>query len=276
MAIPKKYQQDLDSILEKRHHNGADFWATPDGRWGTGSPFSTFDCVLMLSELGMSHSDPVLKGAAEQILNAWQEKGRFRPAQKFSGYPCNTANATRALCRIGFAQDSRVKRTFEHLFEIQHSDGGWRCNTTKLGKSPISDASNPGTTLAVLDAFRFSPYLNRDKRLDHAVLFLLDHWETRRPLGPCIFGIGTLFMKVEYPFFRYNLFFYTHVLSFYNAAKKDKRFREALSMLESKLVDGKVVVENPNRKLTHFAFCKKGESSELATKRYHEILKNVA
>jgi hypothetical protein len=176
---------------------------------------------------------------------------------------------------LGYAHDDRLRQTFEHLLEIQHSDGGWRCNTTKLGKSSITDASNPGTTLAALDAFRFSPFLNNDKRLDKAVMFLLHHWETRQPLGPCSFGIGTLFMKVEYPFLRYNLFFYVYVLSFYNSAKKDKRCKEALNLLESKLIDGKVVVENPNRKLAQFDFCKKGEPSELATKRYQEILKNI-
>ena len=82
-------------------------------------------------------------------------------------------------------------------------------------------------------------------------------------------------MKVEYLFFRYNLFFYVYVLSFYERAKKDQRFLEALKVLEAKLVNGKIVVENPNRKLAGFSFCKKGEPSDLATECYHEILKNL-
>jgi hypothetical protein len=47
----------------------------------------------------------------------------------------------------------------------------------------------------------------------------LQHWVVKRPLGPCHFGIGTLFMQVEYPFLRYNLFSYVYVLSFYERAK---------------------------------------------------------
>jgi len=82
-------------------------------------------------------------------------------------------------------------------------------------------------------------------------------------------------MKVEYPFFRYNIFFYVYVLSFYNRAKRDSRFLNALKILESKLVNGKILVENPNRKLSNFSFCKKGQPSDLATERYHEILINV-
>ncbi len=275
MAVLRQYQSDLDAILGKRRDNGGDFWANADGRWGVGSPFSTFDCALILTELGVKRSDPVLKGIAEQILNAWQDDGRFRPAPEGAIYPCHTANAAQALCRLGYAKDRRLKRTFEHLFEVQHGDGGWRCNTVKLGRSPITDASNPGVTLAVLDAFRFTPFLNSDKRLDKAVKSLLGHWKTRKPLGPFEFGIGTLFMQVEFPFLRYNLFFYLFVLSFYDAAKKAKPLKEALKAFESKLVNGKVVVENPNRRLAKFAFCKKGEHSLLATKRYQEIRKNI-
>ncbi|MFQ6088906.1 MAG: hypothetical protein ACE5K0_08405 [Candidatus Methanofastidiosia archaeon] len=82
-------------------------------------------------------------------------------------------------------------------------------------------------------------------------------------------------MKVEYPFFRYNLFFYVYTLSFYDKAREDTRFLDALEVLESKLMDGKVVVENPNRKLAGFSFCKKGKPSDLATARYREMVNNV-
>jgi hypothetical protein len=37
---------------------------------------------------------------------------------------------------------------------------------------------------------------------------------------------------------------------------------------------GRVIVERPNRKLARLRFCRNGEPSELATRRYHEILTN--
>ena len=99
----------------------------------------------------------------------------------------------------------------------------------------------------------------------------------RRPIGPCHFGIGTLFLQIEYPFLRYNLFNYLYVLSFYEYARRDKRFLEALRMLESKLdARGRVMVERPNRGLAHLSLCRKGEPSELATQRYKEIKNNLA
>lgn len=270
----KQYESDIKEIIAKRYDNGGDLWTTPDKRVGKGGPFSTLGSALMLAELGLTTS-PLLKDVAELILSLWKEDGRFQIAPKGAIYPCHTAGTARILCRMGYATDNRLEKTFNHLLKIQHHDGGWRCNTYKFGRGPETAFSNPGTTLEALDAFRFTNFLNNDKRLDKAVEFLLNHWETRKPLGPCHYGIGTLFMKVEYPFFRYNLFFYVHVLSFYERAKNDNRFLEALNVLKSKIVNGKIIVENPNRQLVNFAFCKKGEPSNLATKRYHEILINL-
>lgn len=268
------YQSDVDAIIAKRYYNGADLWTTTDKRISKGSPFSTGESLLMLSELGFS-SLAIVKDAAELMLGLWREDGRFQVAPKAAIYPCHTANVARVLCRLGYANDARLKKTFDQLLEIQHHDGGWRCNTYKFGRGPETEFSNPGTTLAVLDAFRFTPLLNNSKQLDKAVESLLSHWETRKPLGPCQYGMGTLFMKVEYPFFRYNLFFYVYVLSFYEKARKDHRFLAALEVLQSKMIDGKIIVENPNSKLAGFAFCKKGAPSELATERYREILTNL-
>jgi len=89
--------------------------------------------------------------------------------------------------------------------------------------------------------------------------------------------MGTLFMQVEYPFLRYNLFSYVHTLSFYDHAKRDKRFLAALDALTSKLDSrGRVVVERPHRKLAELEMCRKGEPSELATARFSEIKENLS
>jgi len=275
MNLRDKYKSDIEAIMAKRHANGGDYWTTADGRLSVGHPFNPLASVLMLHELGVKSSHPVLKKTAELILETWREDGRFRLAPSGTLYPCYTAGVASTLCRLGYVNDKRLKQTFQHLLEIQHTDGGWRCKKFSYGKGPETEFSNPGATLGALDAFRYTELLNNDKRLDKAVGSLLGHWVTRKPIGPCHYGIGTLFMRVEYPFFRYNLFYYVYVLSFYNKAKKDKRFLEAFEALKSKRVHGKMIVENPNRKLAHLAFCKKGRPSDLATKRYNETVKNL-
>lgn len=275
MAIEKKYASDVEAILSHRYDNGADLWTTPDNRLIKGAPFSTLDSVMYLVELGMEATDPLMKEAAQLIFSAWQEDGCFKLYPQGAVYPCQTINAANVLCHMGYASDTRLQKTFEHLFDSQYTDGGWRCNKFSYGRGPETAYSNPLPTLTALNALRFTDYPNKEPVLDKAVDFLLEHWTIRKPIGPCHYGIGTLFMQVEYPFRSYNLFLYLYVLSFYDRAKNDERFLESLEILESKLVDGQIVVERIVPKLAGLTFCKKGEKSELATMRYHEVLKNL-
>lgn len=275
MAVENQYLSDVETILSHKHDNGTDLWTTPDKRLIKGSPFSTLESVLYLLELGMEPTVPLLKEAAELIFSTWQPDGSFKLYPRGSVYPCYTANAANVLCHMGYATDKRLQKTFQHLLDIQYTDGGWRCNKFSFGRGPETEYSNPHPTLMALDAFRFSDYLNNELALDKAADFLLEHWIIKRPIGPCHYGIGTLFMQVEYPFRNYNLFMYVYVLSFYNKAKDDQRFLEALKALESKVVNGQIIVERVVPKLAKLSFCKKGEPSALATIRYHEILKNL-
>jgi len=276
MSVSSVYQTDIDTILAKRHDLGADLWTTPDKRLIKGTPFSTMDCALLLLELGVAPTDPILRDVAALIWSVRREDGRFKLAPSGAIYPCHTSIAANVLCHLGYATDPRLQKTFQHLLDIQYHDGGWRCNKFSFGRGPETEFSNPGTTLIALSAFRFTPYLNQDTRLDQAVEFLLNHWTIRIPIGPCHYGIGTLFQQVEYPFGNYNLFIYVYVLSFYDRAKKDPRFLEALALLESKLSDGQIVIERVNRQLASLAFCRKDQPSELATKKYLEIRQNLS
>ena len=272
----RKYKADVDAILARRHDNGGDYWASADGRLAVGEPFSTLTSLLLLHELKVARTHEAVRGALQLVRRAWRTDGRYRLAPSGALYPCSTAAAARVLCRFGQAGDHRLQQTLAQLLETQHDDGGWRCNKFSYGRGPETRFSNPGVTLSVLDVLRFTDHVNTNPALDGAVDSLLDHWVVRRPMGPCHFGIGTLFLQVEFPFLRYNLFHYLYVLSFYDRAKDDPRFLEALRLLESKLdARGRVVVERPNRRLAELSFCAAGRPSDLATARYREIVKNL-
>ena len=275
MAIDEKYQSDVDIILSHRHDGGADYWTTPDRRLLKGSPFSTLDSAFMLLELGMEPTDPILMEVADLFFAVWKKDGRFKPYPSGGIYPCHTAYVAGLLCRMGYAGDERMQTTFRHFLDTPYTDGGWRCKKFSFGRGPETEYSNPLPTLNALDTFRHSIYLNNEPALDRAVDFLLEHWTIKRPIGPCQYGIGSRFMQVEYPLWYYSLFQYVYVLSFYDRAKSDERFLEAFGALRDKLVDGRIVVERNSPKLASLRFCKKGQPSELATKRYHEIVANL-
>ncbi|MDP3386187.1 MAG: prenyltransferase [Eubacteriales bacterium] len=270
------YQFDMDKLLSTRHDNGADFWATPDGKIGIEKPISTLTALLVMSELKVQKTHEALQGAAELVLGAVRDDGRVRISPKGSIYTCHMALAAAALSRNGYAGEKRVKTILEYLLTNRYEDGGWRCNKFSYGRGPETNFSNPGVTLVVLDAFRCAGIHQETKELDRAVETLLDHWTVRIPIGPCHHGMGALFMQVEYPFLRYNLFYYVYVLSFYPKARKDNRFKEAFESLSNKLdINGRLIVERPNRKLEKLNICRKGEPSEAATGRYLEIVKNM-
>jgi hypothetical protein len=271
----KEYQTDLDAILSAKNLNGGEYWSTSDGAIAKGVPFSTLETGMMLYELGYDKESDEIKGIADLIFKNIKADGRIKVYSSGTIYPCQTANAARTLCYLGYSKDQRLAETFNYFLRDQHEDGGWRCNASKYGHGPETAFSNPGPTLTVLDAFRFTEHLNNDRRLDAAVDFLLRHWETKLPLGPCHYGIGSLFMRIEFPMVRYNVFSYVYTLSFYDKAKKDPRFLEALRAIKDKLVDGKVTVESANKKLSDFFFCKVGVPNDLATERYHEIMDNL-
>lgn len=272
------HEADIKTILSHRHDNGADFWATPDGRIYVGNPFSTISSLGMLHELGVGEDDEAVRGALALLLDACRPDGRIRVAPKAPLYPCYTAEAARMLCRFGLTGHEALQRTVDYLLDNVHETGGWRCNFSRFGRGPETRYANPGATLYALDALRFFPeHREGAEPVDRAVEALLDHWETRKPIGPCHWGIGSLFMQIEYPFLRYNLFFYVYVLSFYHRARQDRRFHAALATLEGKLnAKGEVVVERPHRGLKALEFCARGEPSDTATRRYREIRQNLA
>ncbi len=275
MTNVENYQNDIENLIKKRHVNGGDYWASEDGRLNVGNPFSTITCSLILYELGVDMSNPVLEGAANLVIGACRKDGRFKLGPNGSLYPCYTVTPARLLCRLGYVGDTRLTKTFEYLLENQYGDGGWRCNKFPFGRGPETEYSNPGPTLQALDAFRYTQYLNSDVRLDNAVEFLLRHWEIRKPIGPCHYGIGSLFKKIEFPFLQYNIFYYLYVLSFYNKAKKDPRFLSALNFLQSKLINDEIIVERANPKLKAYSFCEINKPNTLATNRYIELMDNL-
>ena len=267
----------LTEILNRQFDNGGPFWSREDGNIYAPTGSSTIDTLLVIGELGFSANDNRLIGEAVNYVFTYRsKKGSFGYSASGTKLPCITARILAAFGRLGVINRPETGLAYQWLLNIQKEDGGWRCATVKNGRSPLTDASNPGTTLYVLDAFRFrenTPEVT--EKLDKGVDFLLQHWEVRLPVGPCKFGIGSRFLKTEYPFLRYNLFYYVYVLSFYPKAVIDKRFIEAYKFLEDKINDDKFKPENPHKKWQQFGFAQKDKISGPGTKRWLEIKHNV-
>jgi hypothetical protein len=268
---------NIQAILYNNHGNGGEFWCRADKNIYAPYGSSTIDTLNVLGEIGLNYNDySIIKEAVDFIYAYQSEQGSFRYTPKGSALPCITARIMSALGRLGVDTDSRLEKSYKWLLDTQWNDGGWRCATVKLGKSPLTDASNPGTTLYVLDAFRFRDNnIKEINKLNKGVDFLLQHWEIRQPVGPCNFGIGSRFLQIEYPFLRYNIFYYVYILSFYDKAIKDVRFQDAFKHLSNRVKNDKLIPENPHKAWQKFDFAKKGMISEIGSKRWIEIKNNL-
>ena len=112
-------------ILERR---------TPKGDWADGNSTyqpkytSTNWMMIVLSELGASRTDPVVREACEYWMRDMAAKnGGLGGNSKGTPHYCVTANQARAVTRMGYADDSRVRRSLEWLTETADPKGGWSC-----------------------------------------------------------------------------------------------------------------------------------------------------
>ncbi|WP_162889365.1 prenyltransferase/squalene oxidase repeat-containing protein [Maritalea myrionectae] len=271
------WKQEISEIIGRQDENGGPYWSRADGNIHAPAGFSTIDVMHAIGQLGGKVEDsPVLKEAVEFLLGYQNDDGSFRYGTQKSKLPCITANVLSVLGRLSLPNSASIDKSYSWLLDNQAADGGWRCATVKLGKAPETDASNPGTTLWVLDAFLFKNGMKRHvDALNSGVDFLLDHWSSRKPLGPCNFGIGGRFLKTEFPFRRYNLFYYVYVLSQYESARNDKRLHEAFEALKPYTDSGHLSVASPHRAWKGAVFAPQTGPSEPASKYWKEIVKRL-
>lgn len=199
--------QIINAIYDKINTNGADFWCRNDGNIYAPSGFSTIDVINVLIDYGITKENAKIRDAIQYIEALYDPKSKmYKYSPKGKKLPCVNAKIVNILQRLKY-ESSNIKESIDNYFHTQEDDGGWRCATVKRGKSPETDASNPGTTLYVLDllkTIRFSKTL--ENQINNAVEFLLKHWEIRKPLGPCAFGIGTTFLKRRIPIYSLQYF----------------------------------------------------------------------
>ena len=198
--MTESVESEVQSIIDRRDENGGPFWSRADGDIHAPAGFSTIEVLNVLGELGATPSTRgELAEAIGFVLGYQTPEGGFRYSRASSKLPCMPGQILAGLARLGAAEDPWCERRFVWLLDTQAGDGGWCCATVKLGRSPETDAGNPGATPFVLDAFRHRLHrVSEDERgcLDRGVASLLRHGESRSPLGPRGFGIGSRFLRV--------------------------------------------------------------------------------
>jgi hypothetical protein len=121
-------------ILSRRDPAG---WWVRGGHWLEPRFLGTNWNLLALSDLGATREIPEVKASCEYWMgHSPLQGGGVGGFGKGKGHHCYTANMARALLRMGYEEDPRVRHTLEWLVRTAHPKGGWTCRWNKDSPAP--------------------------------------------------------------------------------------------------------------------------------------------
>ena len=104
----------------------------------------------------------------------------------------------------------------------------------------------------------------------------LNHWENRGKRKIYMFGIGSTFQKLKYPNIWYDILHVVQVLSHFPLARKDDRFQEMVSIINSKQQEDTCFIpESIWRAFKDWSFGQKKKSSPWLTYQIAVINKRL-
>jgi hypothetical protein len=154
-------------------------------------------------------------------------------SERWTWMLCDSPTLLYALLAFGYGDDARVGAAVGALAE-RVAENGWRCGAAsslpKFGGPGRVDETCPMATVYALKALSLTPVHDDPAVVEPGIAALLDHWQHQRDYKLRMFGIGTEFRRIRYPFVWYDIVHVADVLSRYPAALADPRFGE---MVES-------------------------------------------
>jgi len=196
-----------------------------------------------LADFGVQYNDPGMSEGIDSLMEHQSPQGAFQiminlpkvfggtDEDQWAWVLCDSPTILFALLAMGKGEDSGVKRAVDHLTSLV-DDNGFRCRATPdLGKFKGPGKRGdpcPIANVYALKALSLIPELYSSASVNNAVEMLLSHWEQRGQKKFFLFGIGTDFQKIKYPFVWYDILHVVDVLSRFPAAIKDPRFHEML------------------------------------------------
>lgn len=196
-----------------------------------------------LADFGLHHDDPGMATAVQAILTHQSVEGAFQTlmniSTRFGGSGedtwtwmlCDAPTLLYSLLSMALGDDAQVCRAVAHLASLV-DDNGWRC----LGGQEIGTFRGPGrktdpcpiANVYALKALALVPDLLDSQVTRRGVDMILGHWQERRERKMYLFGIGTDFRKLKYPYIWYDILHVVEVLSRFPFARSDPRLREMI------------------------------------------------
>ena len=244
-----------------------------------------------LADFGIRADDPGMALIVENVMAHQSPEGAFQipvnVPKAFGGTGedmwtwvlCDSPTTLYALLAMGLTDDARVRRAADHLAGLI-DDNGYRCVAApELGKfkGPGRRADPcPMANVYALKALTHVAGLRDGPAAQSAAEMLLWHWEHRRERKLYLFGIGTRFRKLKYPFVWYDILHVADVLSRTPAARTDPRLREMVEGITSQAdAEGRYTAISMYRPWKGWSFADKKTPSPWLTFLVMRMLRRV-
>lgn len=194
-----------------------------------------------LADFGVRATDPGMSPVIEAVMAHQSYEGPFqtklRLYKRFGGIDgerwtwmaCDAPTLLYALLSFGLGDDERVKWARDHLVGLVE-EKGWRCAAaaelgTFKGPGRRQDPCPIANVYALKALSQVSGLIDSPATRAGAEM-LLWHWgpECKRKLF--LFGIGTFYRRLKYPFVWYDILHIADVLSRFPFVHRDPRFQE--------------------------------------------------
>ncbi len=208
--------------------------------------------ISTLADFGVRISDPGVRAIADAVLAHQSAEGSFQtltnvpPRYGGSGQDtwawmaCDAPTLLYALLAMGMGDDPRVQRAADHLASLGTGEG-WRCVVApEFGKfrgPGRKDDPCPIATVLALKALSLVLGRQDSPAARNGVEMLPSHWERGRERKYYLFGVGTDYRKLKYPFIWYDILHVAEALRRYPSARGDSRFGQMLATIEAQADD---------------------------------------
>ncbi len=203
--------------------------------------------LAFIADLGLNiQDDERLRRIGDKILEHESREGVFQvmvniPVRfggtgkdQFSWMLCDAPLLLYSLVKLGVDRE-RLNKGLDYLVPLAVIEGYPCSASADLGR--FNGPGKRGTlcpyaNLLMVKLFTLLPEKHSSIECRNGVEALLGHWETMEK--KYLFGIGTDFRKLKFPFIWYDILHVTEVLSHFEYAVKDKRFKEMISCIKRK------------------------------------------
>ena len=208
--------------------------------------------LAVLADLGLRADDPGMDRVIAAVMahqspeRAFQTLIQVPKAYGGSGQAawtwmlCDAPTILYTLLSFGLGEHKAVQQAIEQMTSLIRKNG-WPCAVSPdLGKfrGPGRKADPcPYVNLIALKALAQAPELQDSLAARTGAEMLLGHWERQAERKIYMFGIGTDFRKLKYPFVWYDILHVVDVLSRFPFARQDPRLREMAEVILSKQDD---------------------------------------